>query len=59
MFNSSLSFRIIVLFVLLVGMIGITPVQANAEIAGGMPIGSPAKDNCVPNSGWMWKNGPL
>jgi hypothetical protein len=58
MFQSQkrVSFRLVLVAVLFVGIYGIVPMHANAEKAV-EPV-SVGKD-CDPNEGWMWTDGPF
>src|SRR5215211_5998647 len=51
--NTLMHLRVFLISVLLVGIFGLTPTRAGAELA------DTTKKDCEPNSGWMWVNGPL
>jgi hypothetical protein len=50
------SLRLALVMVLLVGIYGISPIQASAEQATGSIS---AEKDCDPNGGWMWTDGPF
>jgi hypothetical protein len=58
--NTSVSMRMALVLILLTGSMGVTPVGASAEIASRtIEIESQAQNDCEPDTGWMWTNGPM
>ena len=56
--HASVSARLVLILILLLGAAGVTPAQASANLTG-ETVNTAAQSDCEPGMAWMWTNGPL